>query len=174
MSGMVDAVALGWALAALLFLLALWQPAAGLGRRHRHAAMAGALILAGAALYGADIMNLPEMVGVLVIGAALGLLAARELPMRVLPALLAGLAGAIGVAMACLALAIRHNPYAFGLLGEDAASIAPWRVGALAVALAGGVMAAGAGVAWPARRDGGVVGVVLAGLLALLAGGAFA
>lgn len=171
---MFDAILLGWALAALLFFLALAGPAAGPGRRRRQAALAGAIILAGAAIYGADIMNLPEIAGALVIGAAIGLLLARELPMRRLPLMMRVLAGGAGAALTCAALAIRFNPYAFGLLGEDQPEIAPWGVAALVIALLTGVLAAGAGMARPGWRIGGAAGLIAPGLLALLAGASFA
>lgn len=174
MNGTVDTILLGWSLAALLFLLSLARPAAGFGPRHRHAAMAGVLILAAAAVYGADIVNLPEIAGALVIGAAIGLLCGRELPVRLLPRMMQALAGATGGALACAALAIRFNPYAFGLLGEDRPDIALWREAALVIVLLAGVMAAGAGVARPAWRIGGAAGVIAAGPLALLAVASFA
>lgn len=171
---MFDAILLGWVLAALLFCLSLAGRGATPGTRHRHAALAGVLILAGAAIYSADIVNLPEIAGALVIGAAIGMLLARELPLRLLPRMMRTLAGATGAALACAAIAIRFNPYAFGLLGEDRPAIAPWREAALVIALLAGVMAAGAGVARPAWRIGGVAGVIAPGLLALLAAASFA
>lgn len=172
MSVMIDAVLLGWALAALLFGLALLRSGPGVRRLHRHAALAGALVLMGAALFAADIINMPEIAGALVIGAAIGLPLARELPMRLLPRLMAGLAGSAGLALVCAAIAMRHNPYAFGLLGEADGVVAPWRTGALAIALLTGAMAGGAGLA--RGRTAGGAGFVLAMLLALLAGASLA
>ena len=172
MSGAVDAVALLWALAALLFLLAL----TGTARRRRHGAMAGTLMLTAAALYSADIINLPEILGMLVIGAAGGILIGRETPRQNLPQFMIALAGSIGLACTAMMSAIRLNPHAFGFVEGAAETIAPGRAVAMAIGLALGAMACASGVAGLSSRQGSRPGrkldMSIGCLLAPLAAGA--
>lgn len=145
MSSALDAITLGWAFSALLFLLSLSPLARIPDRRRRHAAAAGVLILTGAALYGADVVNLPEIVGVLIIGGAIGVMLARELPAHRLPALLTTLAGLVGLAAIAVAQAAWLNPYAFGLIGGSDDRIVPRAVIAVGVAMLMGAMACAGG-----------------------------
>lgn len=147
MSSALDAIILGWAFSALLFFLSLWPSGGVPHRRHRHAAAAGVLILTGAALYAADVVNLPEIVGALVIGAAIGVMLGRELPAHRLTALLTALAGLVGLAAIAVAQAAWLNPYAFGLIDGNGDRIAPRAAIAVGVAMLMGAMGCASGVA---------------------------
>lgn len=147
MSAAIDAVSLASALAALLFFLSLWRPGTTPVPRHRHAATAGALILAAATLYAADVLNLPEIIAALIIGGAAGLLLGRELPVRFLPALMTALAGLVGLAAVVMALAAWINPYAFGLIGEAGDHRTARKVAALGIAVLTGALACVGGIA---------------------------
>ncbi len=116
MSGGVDAVIVAWALSSLLFVLALWKYEAEASHRRLHAAGVGAFVLAAAAIYSADIVNLPEIAGALVIGASPGLILARGWRPQALPTLLTAFCGAVGMSMLCAALATYLNPNAFGIM----------------------------------------------------------
>jgi H+-translocating NAD(P) transhydrogenase subunit beta len=114
----IDTITLAWALAALLFVLAIWRVGSLSARAQLHAAAAGVLLLCAAAAYGMDVINTPEIIGALVIGAAVGLLLAREWPGPRLISLMTSLVGLSGCAALCAAAAIWLNPYAFGLVAE--------------------------------------------------------
>ncbi|NIJ15258.1 NAD(P)(+) transhydrogenase (Re/Si-specific) subunit beta [Sphingobium vermicomposti] len=116
MSGGVDAVLVAWALSSLLFVLSLWKYEAEASQRRLHAAGVGVLLLAAAGIYSADIVNLPEIAGTLLIGASLGLVLARGWRPQALPTLLTAFCGAIGLSMLCAALAAYLNPNAFGIM----------------------------------------------------------
>ena len=155
MSGEVDAVIVGWALSALLFFLSLWKYEPEISHRRRHAASAGALVLAVAAIYGADIVNLPEIAGTLAIGASLGLVLARGVRPQMLPTLLTVFCGAIGLSMLCAALAAYLNPNAFGLMPVRGDGVTCWALSLICAAAATGALAwAVAMVAIFAHRGG--------------------
>ena len=158
----ISAVALAGALAALLFFLSFWKPGAMPRRRHHHAAMAGSVILAGAAIYGMDVINLPEIIAALVIGAAIGLLLGRELPRGRLPMLMTMLAGLAGGATICAVIAAWLNPYAFGLVDEGSEAVAARHALLMALAvLTGGTACAGAISTLASPRRGGTTWVAL-------------
>ncbi|HKY81429.1 MAG TPA: NADP transhydrogenase subunit beta [Sphingobium sp.] len=160
MTASIDAVSLGWALSALLFILSLWPLGATPARRHRHAAVAGVLVLAGVTLYAGDVVNLPEICGTVVIGGAIGLLLGRDLPVRHLPMLLTACAGAIGLAVIGMAGTAWLNPDAFGLVELASDRLTQGALGALAIGTAAGAMACAGGmaaiVAGGRAREGGL------------------
>ncbi|HJT41250.1 MAG TPA: hypothetical protein VJ762_13035 [Sphingobium sp.] len=143
----LNVITLAWAVAALLFLLPLW-PAAAAWRHRRHAAMAGIVLLGAATGYGMDVVNMPEIVGALVIGGAAGLLLGRELAPRHLPALMTMFAGLVALAMIAVAVAVALNPHAFGLTeeGSDRLTLASTLAIGLCV-LTGAIACVGAGAA---------------------------
>lgn len=130
-----DTVALAWLLATLLLGWSLWRAAAGEARKARHAAMAGVALIVAAAVYTADVVNLPEIVGACIAGGGVGLLLGRDLRARRLPLLLAALAG---IAYALAAAACWLNPYIFGLGQGD--WIAPGALVTLALCIAPGLL----------------------------------
>jgi len=114
----IDAITLAWALAALLFVQAVWPVGGVSARAQLYAAAAGVMLLCAAAAYGMDVINMPEIIGALVIGAAVGLLLAREWRGPRLISLMTSLGGLAGCTSLCAAAAIWFNPYAFGLVAE--------------------------------------------------------
>mgnify|MGYP003583441658 CR=1 FL=1 len=123
MSNGIDAITLAWAIAVLLLVLSLWPPGGTSERLRRHAATAGILLLMAAAFGAMDVINMPEIMGALIVGAAVGLLLAREWPGTRMIVLMATLAGLSGGAAICAAAAAWLNPYAFGLIDEGAIRI---------------------------------------------------
>lgn len=117
MSVAIDAITLAWAIAAALFIYSLGCVSCPPERVQRHAAAAGVALLCTAGVYGMDVINMPEIIGAVVIGAAVGLLA-REWPRVQLTLLMTMLAGLAGCAAVCAALAVWLNPYSFGLIVE--------------------------------------------------------
>ncbi|ANI78546.1 MULTISPECIES: hypothetical protein [Sphingobium] len=120
MSNGIDAITLAWAIAVLLLVLSLWPPGGASERLSRHAATAAILLLMAAAFGAMDVINMPEIMGALIIGAAVGLLLARKWPGTHMIMLMAALAGLSGTAAICAAAAAWINPYAFGLIDEGA------------------------------------------------------
>ncbi|KFG91650.1 NAD(P) transhydrogenase beta subunit precursor [Sphingobium herbicidovorans NBRC 16415] len=162
---MIDAVTLAWAVAALLFFLSLWPSDGTPARRQRNTAAAGIALLSAAAVYGMDFINMPEIVGALVIGAALGLLMAREWPYHRLFVLMTGFAGLAGSAAICAAAAVWLNPYAFGLIDQGSDGIATRHMVMLVMTMSTGAVACGAAFVALIGR-----GVSSAALLALAIG----
>ncbi|MFC3442140.1 hypothetical protein ACFOKF_13265 [Sphingobium rhizovicinum] len=172
-------VAFLYLLAGLCLLLALrW----GSGRRAGRVALLGVALASGGALYSHDVMNLPEMLGAIVVGGGLGLLLVRRAARRMLPILLRISQGLLGVAAVATAGAVWRNPGAFGLEGDGAAmtllaaaaligmlvclgAIWPGRVGALI--LSGGAGWAGALLGLAIGNSAMVIGGALAGVAGL-------
>lgn len=135
-------------MAGLLFLLSL-RP----GRYSPLLAMAGVFILASAAIYPADIVNLPEALAVVLIGVAVGFLVGRDLPAHTLPSLMAATAGSVGFAAAAMALAMWLNPFALGLIAEGADHVSACDHILFGLTLLTGGMSCLFGVASFVRRD---------------------
>lgn len=131
--------------AMLLFLSALWRRSAV--RWGRNCAFLGVLILGGIAVYSHDVMNLPEICGIGVIGCAVGLVLGREWPVGRLPGLLAGSAAMAGLAGTTAALGAFLNPHAFGLLDDMTDRMMSGAAGVMAIVLGLGAVAGGGGVA---------------------------
>lgn len=154
MSGGLDVIMLGQAMAAACFFVALW-PHAGVAAQWRpRAAVAGTVILSAAAIYDMDVINGPEIIAVLLAGSAVGWLAGREWLWSRLIALLAVFAGCAGAALLFAALAVRLNPYAFGLVDDDAADIATRYLLMLVAAVVAGGGACICAIAGLFRREG--------------------
>lgn len=169
MSGIFDAVALGWALSALLFFLSLWRPGAVPARRHHQAAAAGALLLGATTIYAADVVNLPEMIGALIIGGAIGLLLGRGWPVDRLARMITALAGSTGLAMIAVVLAAWKNPYAFDLIAASSDRPAAGDILAIVAAIATAALACTLGIvaiALSPRSDGGLRLLVVTAALA--------
>lgn len=155
----------GWAAAALLFVLALGSAPMARLRQGAHLAMAGMALLGAVTLYSHDVMAMPQICAALIVGCAAGLLSGRSVPRSAVPALLAGLAGQVGLASIFVGLATWYNPHAFGLLDDMTDRLLPWAAvciglggvfGALTLAGAGTVLWCGT---W--RRSGARAGHAL-------------
>lgn len=158
-----DLIVLAEALAALLFLLALWPFATLAGHRRRHAAFAGTIILSAAAIYDMDVINGPEIIGALLAGGCFGLLLGRGWPRGRLMPLLTTCTGIAAAGMLFAAAAAWLNPYAFGLVEDGGFSIAARYLLALAGVTVGGVGALICALMALLRRDrSGMMLLVLA------------
>lgn len=111
-------VASAYLLSGLLLFCALWLRPVRTGNRMALAAVALAV---AATLYSHDVVNLPEIVGALVIGGSIGLLLARRCASGALSWLVVAGHGLLGLAAMAIAAALYHNPFAFGLVGADGA-----------------------------------------------------
>jgi len=156
LSGGSGAVALAWALSSLIFSLSFLMASLGYHRQGWNAAFLGALALTGAAIYSADAVNLPDIAGMMFIGAGLGLMLARALPERGLMTLMAGFAGLAGLSMLCAALAIWRNPNGFGLLRDDGGGITSGGLLWVAITVAAGGLTALLALAGMAPRKAGI------------------
>ena len=103
-------------LAGLLFLIAMRSPQ----RRGNRLALAGLVLACAAAVYSHDVVNLPEMVGAVIIGGGIGLLLVRRAAQAVLPTLIGLGLGLLGAAAMALAAAILRNRGPFDLEGAAA------------------------------------------------------
>ncbi|WP_298398109.1 hypothetical protein [Sphingobium sp.] len=114
------------------------------GRRANRLAMMGVALACGGAVYSHDVLNLPEMIGAVVMGGGFGLLLVRRAARRMLPLLTRAAQALLGIAAIALAGAVWRNPGAFGVAGSGVAM-------ALLAAgvLIGGLVALGA--LWPGR-----------------------
>lgn len=162
MDGVGPTVLIGWALAALLFMLSLRAV-----RRGALAVLTGMAAVVAVTLYSHDVIPLPEICGALIVGGLAGLVLAREVPLSALPALLAGLIGQLGLAALFIGIAAWRNPHAFGLLDE--ATNALTQAAGVAIGLGSALGAMTFAGAVTALWRGGVDGVALgrAGFLAV-------
>jgi NAD/NADP transhydrogenase beta subunit len=138
------------------------------GRHGNRWAMAGIATGAAAAVYGHDVVNLPEMVSAVVIGGGIGLLLARRSAVAALPWLMVAGHGLLGVAAMAMAATLWRNPGAFGLTADDGALLtvgfglgAATLAGALALAVGhrpGGLALLGSGAGWAAATLGFAIG----------------
>ncbi|RYM09114.1 NAD(P)(+) transhydrogenase (Re/Si-specific) subunit beta [Sphingobium cupriresistens] len=173
-------VAGAYLFSAALLLLGLSLRSGGHGNRW---AMAGIVTGAAAAVYSHDVVNLPEMVSVVVIGGGIGLLLARRSAVAALPWLMLAGHGLLGVAAMAMAATLWRNPGAFGLAADDGLLLtlgfalgAMTLAGALALAVGrrpGGLALLGSGAGWAAAALGFAIGnsaMVVAGGMAGVAG----
>ena len=158
-----DLILLAQAVAALLFLFALWPFATLSSDRRRHAALAGTLILSAAAIYDMDVINGPQIIGALLAGGGFGLLLGREWPRDRLMPLIAICTGLAVAAMLCAAAAAWLNPYAFGLIDAGSIDVAVRHMLALAGVAAGGLGVLACALTALFRRDrSGMMPIILA------------
>ncbi len=173
-------VAGAYLLSGLLLFIGLWLRK---GRHGNRWAMAGIVTGAAAAVYSHDVVNLPEMVSAVVIGGCIGLLLVRRCAVATLPWLIVAGHGLLGVAAMAMAMTLRRNPGAFGLLGDDGALLAAGfglgaatLAGALVLAFRrrhGGLALMSSGTGWAAAALGFAIGngaMVVAGGMAGVAG----
>ena len=147
MSFPFDAVGIASALATSLFLIAL--------RSQRHvplAAATGVLTLVVAALYTADLLNLPQALAAFMIGAASGSILGRDVSARWFPTMMAVGAGATALCAAAVAGALWIDPSAFVLIGAIANPLSASDQSLLCFSLGAGLLALLAGLAALVRR----------------------
>lgn len=158
LQGVNPAIASASVLAILCFLLSLRAFVTG-RRRGPPLALAGVGVAGVATIYSHDVMALPQICGALIIGGIGGPLIARRVPVRKLPALLAGLLGQTGLAALLIGAAAWRNPHSFGLLNKFNDLIMPTAAGTMGLTIALGalVVAASFTILW--RRTGGGTGM---------------
>lgn len=152
-------------------------------RRANRLALVGVVLACGAAVYSHDVVNLPEMVGAVVIGGGFGLLLVRRAAWPTLPLLIRMSHGLTGAAAMAMAAAVACNPGAFGLASSGAAmmvlggagaigglaclgALRPGRIGDLAMASGPGWAGAMLGLA--IGNSALVIGGTLAGMIGLM------
>ncbi|SCW40660.1 NAD(P) transhydrogenase subunit beta [Sphingobium faniae] len=110
-------VSLAYLVAGVLFILALRglsSPASS--RRGNRMGMAGMAIAVATTLYTHDVISLPEIVGAIAIGGAIGFVIARKIAMTAMPQLVAAFHSLVGLAAVLVGAAAFLNPGAFGIL----------------------------------------------------------
>ncbi len=81
--------------------------------------MIGMALAVGTTLFLHEIASLPEIVGAMAIGAAIGIVTARRIAMTDMPQLVAAFHSLVGMAAVLVAAAAFLNPQAFGITGPD-------------------------------------------------------
>jgi len=110
-------VSLAYLIAGVLFILALRglsSPASS--RRGNRMGMAGMAIAVATTLYTHDVISLPEIVGAIAVGGAIGFVIARKIEMTAMPQLVAAFHSLVGLAAVLVGAAAFLNPGAFGIL----------------------------------------------------------
>jgi len=126
-TGPIEAATSSWAAlaylaAGVLFILALRglsSPATS--RRGNRYGMAGMLIAVVTTLVTHELANLPEILGAIAIGGAIGWVIAGRIRMTAMPQLVAAFHSLVGLAAVLVGVAAYYNPQAFGIL--DAAGL---------------------------------------------------
>ncbi len=113
-------VALAYLASGVLFILALRglsSPATA--RRGNRFGMIGMLIAVVTTLATHQIASLPEILGAIAIGGAIGWVIARRIAMTDMPQMVAGFHSLVGLATVLVGWAAYINPQAFGITGAD-------------------------------------------------------
>ena len=113
-------VSLAYLVAGVLFILALRglsSPASS--RAGNRYGMIGMLIAVVTTLVTHDVASLPEILGAIAIGGAIGFVIARRIAMTDMPQLVAAFHSLVGLAAVAVAAAAFLNPQAFGIAGLD-------------------------------------------------------
>ncbi|NBW75050.1 MAG: NAD(P)(+) transhydrogenase (Re/Si-specific) subunit beta [Sphingomonadaceae bacterium] len=113
-------VALAYLASGVLFILALRglsSPATS--RAGNRYGMIGMLIAVVTTLVTHEIASLPEILGALALGGAIGWIIARRIAMTDMPQLVAAFHSLVGLAAVLVGWAAYLNPEAFGILGAD-------------------------------------------------------
>ncbi|PZO89839.1 MAG: NAD synthetase [Sphingomonas sanxanigenens] len=110
-------VALAYLVAGVCFILALRglsSPASS--RQGNRYGMFGMLLAVGTTLVTHQIASLPEIIGAIAIGGAIGFVTARRIAMTAMPQLVAAFHSLVGLAAVLVGIAAYYNPEAFGIL----------------------------------------------------------
>ncbi|MFC4256371.1 NAD synthetase [Altererythrobacter xixiisoli] len=151
-------VALAYLVAGVLFILALRglsSPATS--RRGNRFGMAGMLIAVVTTLITHEIASLPEILGAIAVGGAIGFVIARRIAMTAMPQLVAAFHSLVGLAAVLVAVAAFLNPLAFGILGLDGNILAVSRVEMALGAAIGAITFSGSVIAF-AKLNGNMSG----------------
>ncbi|MGV3553801.1 MAG: NAD(P)(+) transhydrogenase (Re/Si-specific) subunit beta [Croceibacterium sp.] len=151
-------VALAYLAAGVLFILALRglsSPATS--RRGNRFGMIGMLIAVVTTLVTHEVASLPEILGAIAIGGAIGWVIARRIAMTAMPQLVAAFHSLVGLAAVLVAAAAFLNPGAFGIIGLDGNILAVSRVEMLLGAAIGAITFSGSVIAF-AKLNGNMSG----------------
>ena len=151
-------VALAYLAAGVLFILALRglsSPATS--QRGNRFGMAGMLIAVVTTLVTHEVASLPEIIGAIAIGGAVGWIIARRIAMTAMPQLVAAFHSLVGLAAVLVAVAAFLNPGAFGILGLDGNILAVSRVEMALGAAIGAITFSGSVIAF-AKLNGNMSG----------------
>ena len=108
---------LAYLVAGVCFILALrGLSSPQSSQRGNRAGMIGMAIAVATTLAIHDVASLPEIVGAIVIGGAIGLVTARRIQMTAMPQLVAAFHSLVGMAAVLVGAAAFLNPDAFGIL----------------------------------------------------------
>ncbi|MGE4322350.1 MAG: NAD(P)(+) transhydrogenase (Re/Si-specific) subunit beta [Sphingobium sp.] len=109
-------VGLAYLVAGVFFILALRglsSPASS--RTGNRFGMAGMAIAIATTLFTHDVLNLPEIIGAIIVGGGIGFLIARKIAMTDMPQLVAAFHSLVGLAAVLVGAAAYLNPGAFGI-----------------------------------------------------------
>ncbi|MDI1295583.1 MAG: NAD(P)(+) transhydrogenase (Re/Si-specific) subunit beta [bacterium] len=109
-------VGLAYLVAGVFFILALRglsSPASS--RTGNRFGMAGMAIAIATTLFTHDVLNLPEIIGAIVVGGGIGFITARRIAMTDMPQLVAAFHSLVGLAAVLVGAAAYLNPGAFGI-----------------------------------------------------------
>ncbi|KPL67085.1 NAD synthetase [Erythrobacter sp. SG61-1L] len=151
-------VALAYLVAGVCFILALRglsSPATS--RAGNRYGMAGMLIAVVTTLVTHEIASLPEIVGAIAIGGAIGFVIARRIAMTAMPQLVAAFHSLVGLAAVLVAVAAFLNPDAFGILGADGNILTVSRIEMALGAAIGAITFSGSVIAF-AKLNGNMSG----------------
>ncbi|MCP5379062.1 MAG: NAD(P)(+) transhydrogenase (Re/Si-specific) subunit beta [Novosphingobium sp.] len=149
---------LAYLVSGVLFILALRglsSPATS--RRGNRFGMAGMLIAVVTTLVTHEVASLPEIVGAIAIGGAVGWVIARKIAMTAMPQLVAAFHSLVGLAAVLVGVAAFLNPEAFGILGADGNILSVSRVEMALGAAIGAITFSGSVIAF-AKLNGNMSG----------------
>src|SRR5687768_9593905 len=113
-------VSLAYLIAGVCFIIALrGLSSPESSRRGNRAGMAGMTIAVATTLVTHEIASLPEILGAIAVGGAIGFITARRIAMTAMPQLVAAFHSLVGLAAVLVAAAAYLNPQAFDLAGPD-------------------------------------------------------
>ena len=151
-------VGLAYLVAGVLFILALRglsSPATS--RAGNRYGMIGMLIAVVTTLVTHQIASLPEILGAIAVGGAIGFVIARRIAMTAMPQLVAAFHSLVGLAAVLVAVAAFLNPGAFGILNEAGQILPVSRIEMLLGAAIGAITFSGSVIAF-AKLNGNMSG----------------
>jgi H+-translocating NAD(P) transhydrogenase subunit beta len=109
-------------IAGVCFILALrGLSSPSTSQRGNRFGMVGMALAVGTTLFLHEIASLPEIIGAMAIGGAIGIVTARKIAMTDMPQLVAAFHSLVGMAAVLVAAAAFLNPLAFGIADPDGA-----------------------------------------------------
>ncbi|MFA9200012.1 MAG: NAD(P)(+) transhydrogenase (Re/Si-specific) subunit beta [Cypionkella sp.] len=151
-------VALAYLAAGVLFILALrGLSSPSTSQRGNRFGMAGMLIAVVTTLVTHEVASLPEILGAIGVGGAVGWIIARRIAMTAMPQLVAAFHSLVGLAAVLVAVGAFLNPGACGILGLDGNILAVSRIEMALGAAIGAITFSGSVIAF-AKLNGNMSG----------------